>query len=95
MWRIFCESRPTLINNSAFQLALSDTDNPIRLSVGGFNAALAALNSDSRFRVLRSPNLRVRSGDTASLNVGESVPVIGAVSFPSSTAAPVDLRWGA
>jgi type II secretory pathway component GspD/PulD (secretin) len=92
-------------NNSAFQLALSllggrvggslnvgsisDTDNAIRLSVGGFNAALAALNSDSRFRVLTSPNLRVRSGDTASLNVGESVPVIGSVSYPSSTAAPV------
>jgi general secretion pathway protein D len=92
-------------NNSAFQLALSlldgrvggslnvgsvsDTDNAVRLSVGGFNAALAALNSDSRFKVLTSPNLRVRSGDTASLNVGESVPVIGSVSFPSATAAPV------
>jgi general secretion pathway protein D len=92
-------------NNSAFQLALSllggrvgaalnvgsisDTDNAIRLSVGGFSAALAALNADSRFKVLTSPNLRVRSGDTATLNVGESVPVIGSVSYPSSTAAPV------
>lgn len=92
-------------NNSAFQLALSvlggrvgaslnvgsisDTDNAIRLSVGGFSAALSALNSDSRFKVLTSPNLRVRSGDTASLNVGESVPVIGSVSYPSATAAPV------
>lgn len=92
-------------NNSAFQLALSvlggrvgaslnvgsisSTDNAIRLSVGGFSAALAALNSDSRFKVLTSPNLRVRSGDTASLNVGSSVPVVGAVSFPSATGGPV------
>ena len=38
---------------------------------------------------MTSPNLRVRSGETASLNVGESVPVIGSVSYPSSTAAPV------
>ncbi|MDQ7982423.1 type II secretory pathway protein [Paraburkholderia sp. SARCC-3016] len=99
------EVTDTGTNNSAFQLAMSvldgrvgaslnvgsisGTDNAIRLSVGGFNAALSALNSDSRFKVLTSPNLRVRSGDTASLNVGESVPVIGSVSFPSSTAAPV------
>ncbi|MGF6899462.1 type II secretion system protein GspD [Paraburkholderia sp. GAS348] len=39
--------------------------------------------------MLTSPNLRVRSGDTASLNVGESVPVIGSVSYPNSTVAPV------
>ncbi|MFM0731095.1 type II secretory pathway protein [Paraburkholderia sediminicola] len=99
------EVTETTDNNSAFQLALSllggrvgaslnvgsisDTDNAIRLSVGGFSAALAALNADSRFKVLTSPNLRVRSGDTASLNVGESVPVIGSVSYPSATAAPV------
>ncbi|WP_245964984.1 type II secretion system protein GspD [Trinickia dinghuensis] len=99
------EVTDTSDNNSAFQLALSilggrlgaslnigsikSTDNAIRLSAGGFSAALSALNSDSRFKVLTSPNLRVASGDTASLNVGESVPVIGSVSYPSSTAAPV------
>ncbi|MBR7962802.1 type II secretory pathway protein [Burkholderia vietnamiensis] len=99
------EVTETTGNNSAFQLALSllggrvgaalnvgsvsDTDNAIRLSVDGFSTALAALNADSRFRVLTSPNLRVRSGETASLNVGESVPVIGSVSYPSATAAPV------
>ncbi len=92
-------------NNTAFQLAvsllggriggalnvgsISDTDNAVRLSVGGISAALSALNSDSRFKVLTSPNLRVRSGQSASLNVGEEVPVISSVSYPSSTAAPV------
>lgn len=99
------EVTDTSANNSAFQLAMSilggrvgaalnvgsigDSDNAIRLSVGGLSAALSALNSDSRFKVLTSPNLRVRSGDTASLNVGESVPVIGSVSYPSASGSPV------
>jgi len=99
------EVTDTVDNNSAFQLALSVlggrvgaslnvgsvgvSDNAIRLSAGGFSAALSALNSDSRFKVLTAPNLRVSSGETASLNVGESVPVIGSVSYPSSNAAPV------
>ncbi len=92
-------------NNSAFQLALSllggrigasigagsvgDSPNVIRLRAGGFEAAIAALNSDSRFKVVTSPNLRVRSGQTARLNVGQSVPVVGSVSYPSATASPV------
>jgi type II secretory pathway component GspD/PulD (secretin) len=61
----------------------------IRLSAGGLEAAVSALNSDSRFRVVTSPNLRVRSGQQARLNVGQSVPVVGAVSYPSSSGAMV------
>ncbi|KGV25817.1 bacterial type II and III secretion system family protein [Burkholderia pseudomallei MSHR4462] len=92
-------------NNSAFQLALrllggrvgasigsgtiGDDSNAIRLRAGGFEAAIAALNSDSRFRVVTSPNLRVRSGQLARLNVGQSVPVVGSVSYPSASGAPV------
>lgn len=99
------EVTDTSANHSAFELALSllggrlgasvnvgtvsSTDNAIRLGVGGLQAALSALNSDARFRVLTSPNLRVASGDTASLNVGESVPVVGSVSYPSAGGAPV------
>lgn len=99
------EVTETSANHSAFELALSllggrvgasvnvgtvsSTDNAIRLGVGGLQAALSALNSDARFRVLTSPNLRVASGDTASLNVGESVPVVGSVSYPSAGGAPV------
>ncbi|WP_442807954.1 type II secretion system protein GspD [Trinickia soli] len=92
-------------NNTAFELALSllggrvgaslnvgsvgAGDNAIRLSAGGLQAALSAFNSDSRFKVLTSPNLRVESGQSARLNVGESVPVVGSVSYPSSGGAPV------
>jgi len=99
------EVTDTGANNTAFQLVMSilggrvgaslnvgsvsATDNAIRLSAAGFQAALAALNSDSRFKVLTSPNLRVESGQSASLNVGESVPVIGSVSYPSAGGAPV------
>ncbi|MFA8393777.1 type II secretion system protein GspD [Burkholderia ubonensis] len=92
-------------NNSAFQLALSllggrvgasigsgtvgSDANAIRLHAGGFEAAISALNSDSRFKVVTSPNLRVRSGQLARLNVGQSVPVVGSVSYPSTSGAPV------
>lgn len=99
------EVTDTGTNKTAFQLAMSllggrvgaslnigsvgTSDNAIRLSAAGFDAALSALNSDSRFKVLTSPNLRVQSGESASLNVGESVPVIGSVSYPSAGGAPV------
>ncbi|AMM14998.1 type II secretory pathway protein [Burkholderia sp. PAMC 28687] len=63
--------------------------NALRIHTGFLDAAIAALDSDSRFRVITSPNLRVASGKHGRLNVGQSVPVIGSVSYPSSAAAPV------
>ncbi|WP_197419252.1 hypothetical protein [Burkholderia sp. BDU5] len=66
--------------------SIGDDSNVIRLHAGGFEAAIAALNSDSRFKVVASPNLRVRPGQVARLNVGQSVPVVGTVSYPSATA---------
>ncbi len=51
--------------------------------------AIAALDADSRFHVVTSPNLRVASGKHGRLNVGQSVPVISSVSYPTSSGAPV------
>jgi general secretion pathway protein D len=68
---------------------IDDTANALRLHTGFLDAAIAALDSDSRFKVVTSPNLRVASGKHGRLNVGQSVPVIGAVSYPSAAGAPV------
>jgi type II secretory pathway component GspD/PulD (secretin) len=63
--------------------------NALRLHTGFLDAAIAALDSDSRFHVVTSPNLRVESGKHGRLNVGQSVPVIDSVSYPNSSGAPV------
>ncbi|OJB48180.1 type II secretory pathway protein [Burkholderia ubonensis] len=63
--------------------------NALRLHTGFLDAAIAALDSDSRFHVVTSPNLRVASGKHGRLNVGQSVPVIGSLSYPTSSGAPV------
>jgi general secretion pathway protein D len=68
---------------------IDDTANALRLHTGFLDAAIAALGSDSRFKVVTSPNLRVASGKHGRLNVGQSVPVIGAVSYPNAGGAPV------
>ena len=60
----------------------------VGLRVGGIEAAYSVLNSDSRFKVLSSPTLRLRSGEHGKLSVGSEVPVLGAVSL-SSTGQPV------
>lgn len=68
---------------------VDDNANALRLHTGFLDAAIAALDSDSRFRVVTSPNLRVASGKHGRLNVGQSVPVVDSVSYPNSGAAPV------
>ncbi|MFM2466667.1 type II secretory pathway protein [Paraburkholderia sp. RL17-368-BIF-A] len=63
--------------------------NALRIHTGFLDAAIAALDSDSRFHVVTSPNLRVASGKHGRLNVGQSVPVVGSVSYPASNGSPV------
>ncbi|WP_454874787.1 type II secretion system protein GspD [Paraburkholderia xenovorans] len=63
--------------------------NALRIQTGFLDAAIAALDADSRFHVVTSPNLRIASGKHGRLNVGQSVPVVGSVSYPSSNGSPV------
>nr|WP_307735948.1 type II and III secretion system protein [Massilia pinisoli] len=88
---------------SALQLAASILGDRFRFSLGAaqesgnyvsvrastVTAIIQALDSDSRFKVLSSPSLRVASGQTASLTVGDDVPVLGAITYPGNGAAPV------
>lgn len=78
-------------DGSAFSLAIDllgarfslggfkDLGNTLRLTKGGFDAAFSVLASDSRFKVVSSPSLRVKSGENARFSVGADVPVLGAV----------------
>lgn len=40
------------------------------------------LSSDSRFKVVSSPSLRIRSGEEGRFNVGQEVPILGSISYP-------------
>ncbi|MPW07021.1 type II secretory pathway protein [Paraburkholderia sp. CNPSo 3155] len=53
------------------------------------DAALQALDSDSRFKVLTRPNMTVLSGERARLNVGQQVPTQGQVSYQGTSGTPV------
>lgn len=89
--------------SSALQLAASVLGDRFRFSLGAaqeagnylslgtpsVSAIMQALDTDSRFKVLSSPSLRVASGQTASVTVGQDVPVLGAVTYPSQNGAPV------
>ncbi|HDR9511955.1 type II secretory pathway protein [Burkholderia cepacia] len=61
----------------------------LRIKAGALDAAIAALDGDSRFHVVTSPNLRIASGKHGRLNVGQSVPVVGSVSYPGASGQAV------
>jgi len=48
------------------------------------SAVYSALSGDSRFKVLTSPRLRVRSGSAARFSVGNETPILGSVSYDSN-----------
>ena len=49
----------------------------------------STLSNDSRFKVVSSPSLRIRSGSSGSFSVGQDVPVLGAVSYPTGAGQAV------
>lgn len=50
-------------------------------AVGGLDSVISSLDSDSRFKSLSRPSLRVKTGGTAKFSVGQSVPVLGSVAL--------------
>jgi type II secretory pathway component GspD/PulD (secretin) len=72
-------------NLGAAQLA----DNFVSFKNSSVSLIMQALDTDSRFKVLSSPSLRVASGSSASLVVGQDVPVLGAITYPQGAASPV------
>lgn len=64
-------------------------DNFITIRSGTISAIVQMLDTDSRFKVISSPQVRVKSGKTASFNVGEEVPVLGSLTYPQGASTPV------
>lgn len=89
-------------DGSAFSLAMSllggklslnfgvkTLDNSIKFSNATIDAVLSALATDTRFKVVTAPRLRVRSGASSRLVVGQDVPTLGAVSYAQGNSTPV------
>lgn len=64
-------------------------DSFVKLSTSNLEAVYSALSSDSRFKVVSSPSVRVRSGGKARFVVGQDVPVLGALSYPQGAGQAV------
>jgi general secretion pathway protein D len=84
-------------DGSAFGLLASLAKGKLSLGVGSANpignflqlknasldAVYAMLASDNRFKVMSSPSMRIRSGSNGKFLVGQEVPVLGSVSYPT------------
>jgi len=64
-------------------------DNFVRFKNQTIDAVYSVLSSDSRFKVVSTPSLRVRSGGSGRFTVGQDVPVLGAVTYPGNGQPPV------
>lgn len=90
-------------DGSAFGLALNVLGGRLGLTIGGattlansvsiksasIDSAFSALSGDTRFKVISTPSLRVKSGAQARLTVGQDVPTLGAVTYSQSAGQPV------
>lgn len=65
-------------------LVASPGDAFVSLKNKSIDAVLSVLASDSRFKAVSKPMLRVASGGSGRFTVGQDVPVLGAVSYPGN-----------
>lgn len=63
--------------------------NAITFKSGAIDMAFGMLASDSRFKTLSAPRVRVKSGTLARLMVGQDVPTLSSVSYPQGGGVPV------
>lgn len=68
-------------NVSASWKGGTSTDNNITIKLGGLEAVWSAISSDTRFKILSAPQVRVKSGSSARFAVGSETPVLGAVNY--------------
>lgn len=80
------------LNTSITLNAVDSTNlfaNSLKISTKTFSLIFQALSQDSNVKSISTPVLRVKSGQSASLNVGQSVPTLGAVSYQGNSNTPV------
>lgn len=68
---------------------LTPNDTFASIKTGNIDAVFSVLATDSRFKAVSKPMLRVTSGGSGRFTVGQDVPVLGAVTYPGNSAAPV------
>lgn len=56
-------------------------ENFITVNAGNLDAMIELFRTDSRFQVVSSPTLRVKSGSKGNFSVGSDVPILGAVKY--------------
>lgn len=61
--------------------ARQNYENFITVNVGNLDAMIELFSTDSRFQVVSSPTLRVKSGSAGAFSVGSDVPVLSNVSY--------------
>jgi general secretion pathway protein D len=69
------------------QAGISSTNpvgNFLRFKNTTVDVVYAMLSQDNRFKVMSSPSLRIKSGAQGTFSVGQDVPVLGAVTYPSN-----------
>ncbi|MEW9900911.1 hypothetical protein ABWL39_20010 [Chitinivorax sp. PXF-14] len=67
----------------------STLDNVLKFTSSGLSLMFSNIDTDSRFKLLSSPYLRIKNGSTSSLTVGQSVPTLGSVSYQGNSGTPV------
>ena len=67
----------------------SSLGNFLQFKTATLEAIYSAVASDNRFKVVSSPSMRIRSGSQGNFSVGQEVPVLGAVSYPSGAGQAV------
>lgn len=65
--------------NIGLTIATGGASNFLTLSSSSFSAVVKLLDTDSRFRAISKPFLKVRSGSSADLNIGQEVPILSGV----------------
>lgn len=67
----------------------STLDNVLKFTSSGLSLVFSNIETDTRFKLLSSPFLRIKNGSSSSLTVGQSVPTLGSVSYQGSSGTPV------
>ncbi|WP_284335033.1 type II secretion system protein GspD [Comamonas sp. NoAH] len=75
--------------NLGIGTAVGNMGNFIQLKNTALDAMYSMLETDSRFKIVSSPSLRIQSGSRGVFSVGQEVPVLGALSFPQGAGQAV------
>jgi type II secretory pathway component GspD/PulD (secretin) len=67
----------------------ADSSNAIKIQTGDVQAVWSALSGDSRFKLVSSPTIRIRSGGKARFMAGQDVPTLSSVSYQGVSGQPV------